>query len=224
VTGDGRPDLLVHDRDEYVTAGPSTDGLGRTVAGPCTGEGFDSDGGSWSLPDYGPGINSGGWFEEGFDRYSDGLNWSLAGLSHHEMGNLAIYLRDEYVTEGPQVAGLGRDTWQVHVTRCESWCLGGSQAKPPHLGSEWTHLENHCRTCIRTSIVASRFEMRGQAWFMFLVLTAVGCRTGSGSPTSPVSAGEADARVETLEQRVAELQAKLDAEAAAQPEVQPAVR
>ncbi|MGH1345986.1 MAG: hypothetical protein ACRBN8_30760 [Nannocystales bacterium] len=121
VTGDGAADLIVHDRDPYVTEGPSTNGLGRTAwrVHASTGDGFDGDGQAWSLPDYGPGSSRGGWFEEGFDRYSDGLNWSLTNVSERDMGNIVVYLRDQYVTEGPQVDGLGRDAWQVHATRCE---------------------------------------------------------------------------------------------------------
>jgi hypothetical protein len=121
VTGDGLPDLVVHQRDEYVTEGPTTQGLGRTAwrVHANAGDGFDARGTAWQLPDYGPGINSTGWFEEGFDRYSDGLNWSPANLTEGQLGDLQVYARDEYVTEGAELNGLGRLLWQIHATRCE---------------------------------------------------------------------------------------------------------
>ncbi len=121
LTGDGAPDLLVHDRDQYVTDGPTTDGLGRTAwrVHENTGDGFDADGVAWPMPDYGPGFGDGQWFEEGFDRYSDGLNWSLANQSEGQLTDVLVQDRDQYVTDGPDLDGLGRQLWQVHPTRCE---------------------------------------------------------------------------------------------------------
>jgi hypothetical protein len=97
LTGDGRLDLVVTDRDASVSAGPTTPMLGRSRWRLFTnhGEGFDEAGVEWSLPDYGnPPSEGDAWFGEGFDRYTDGLDWSLTDLTGDAVPDLVVTHRD----------------------------------------------------------------------------------------------------------------------------------
>jgi hypothetical protein len=121
LTGDGRLDLVVTDRDASVSAGPTTPMLGRSRWRLFTnhGEGFDEAGVEWSLPDYGnPPSEGDAWFGEGFDRFTDGLDWSLTDLTGDAVPDLVVTHRDASVVAGPDTPQVGRSAWRVHAARC----------------------------------------------------------------------------------------------------------